>query len=134
VQWMRQMPSDTETTVPGVRTSVDAPRPSMRALSSSLISDGLSCMFRLLKPVIWRSSGGQRIAHAGQLGLHRSVKYLVAHDHSHTADKIGIYGDDRLELEAELFLQPRNELLDLFVAKRERAGDFSQCASLELIL
>src|SRR5690606_39358273 len=134
VQWMRQMPSDTETTVPGVRTSVDAPRPSMRALSSSLISDGLSCMFRLLKPVIWRSSGGQRIAHAGQLGLHRSVKYLVAHDHSHTADQFGIHGDDGLELEAELFFEPGNELLDLIVAERERTGDFGQCGAFELIL
>src|SRR5690606_13117769 len=44
-------------------------------------------------------SGGQRIAHAGQLGLHRSVKYLVTHDHAHTADQIRIDGNRWFELE-----------------------------------
>src|SRR5690625_7818668 len=46
---MRVIPSVTDTTVPWVRMSVDAPKPSIRLFSNSLISDGLSCMFRLLE-------------------------------------------------------------------------------------
>src|SRR5690606_39122825 len=80
------------------------------------------------------SSGGQRIAHARQLGLHRSVKYLVTHDHAHTADQIGIHGDGRLELEAKLSFQPCDQLLELFVADGECAENFRQRGSFELIL
>src|SRR5690606_41995476 len=43
-------------------------------------------------------------------------------------------GDDRLELEAELFLEPGNELLDLFVAERECTGDLRQRGALEFVL
>src|SRR5690606_3611862 len=130
---MRQIPSVTETTVPCVRTSVDAPRPSIRAFSSSLISDGLSCMFQTPESCYLASSGGQRIAHARQLGLHRSVKYLVTHDHAHTADQIGIHGDGRLELEAELFFQPCDQLLELFVADWKSTANFCQRSSFELV-
>ena len=42
--WMRQMPSDTETTVPWLRMFASPERPSMRLLISSEISAGLSCM------------------------------------------------------------------------------------------
>ena len=43
--WMRLMPSDSETTVPCVRTSAPVSRFWILLLISSLISDGFNCMF-----------------------------------------------------------------------------------------
>ena len=42
--WMRQMPSDTDTTVPCVRTSAPVSRFWILLLMSSLISEGFNCM------------------------------------------------------------------------------------------
>src|SRR5690606_31133560 len=120
--WMRVIPSVTETTVPWVRTSVEAPKPSIRLLSSSLISDGLSCMFRLLESCIWLASSGQRIAHAGQLGLHGSIKHFVANHHTHATDHIWIDGNSGFELEAEFTFQTGHELSDLRIRKRKGAS------------
>ena len=47
--WMRQMPSEIDTTVPCVRTSAPVSRCWIFALISSLISDGLSCMSSRLR-------------------------------------------------------------------------------------
>src|SRR5690625_30863 len=103
---MRVIPSVTDTTVPWVRMSVDAPKPSMRLLSNSLISDGLSCMFRLLEcyVLVLPSSGNQLVAHMGQLGLHGSIEYLVAHLHPHTPNKTTIDGDLGFERQTKFFL------------------------------
>src|SRR5690606_20718626 len=79
-------------------------------------------------------SGSQRVAHAAQLSLHRSVEYLVAYDHAHTANEVGVYGEGRLELETELLLKPGNEFLDLCVGKSEGAGNLGQRITLLLVL
>src|SRR5690606_15161417 len=131
--WMRVIPSVTETTVPCVRTSVDAPKPSMRLLSSSLISDGLSCMFRLLESCYPARSGGQSIAHAGQLGLHGRIKYLITHCYAHAANKVSIHRNRRFELEAEFLFQPRHKLLHLIVAERKSAANISQRGAFVLV-
>src|SRR5690606_31575441 len=130
---MRVMPSVTDTTVPCVRTSVVAPKPSIRLLSSSLISDGLSCMFRLLESCYLARLRGQSIAHAGQLGLHRRIKYLIANRYTNTANKAGIDRNSRFELEAEFLLQPRHKLLHLIVAELKSTANISQRGAFVLV-
>src|SRR5690606_33508898 len=123
--WMRVMPSVTDTTVPWVRMSAEAPRPSMRLLSSSLISEGLSCILTPGILFIWPcASGSQRIPQAGQLGFYGSIEYLVAYRHAHAADQRLVYRDDRAELQTELGFKGVDQVFDLIGAELERTGDF----------
>src|SRR5690606_11820827 len=125
--WMRVIPSVTDTTVPWVRMSAEAPRPSMRLLSSSLISEGLSCILTPGILFVWPAvcaSGGQGIPQAGQLGLYGSIEHLVADRHAHAADQRFVDGDTGVELEAEFGFERVDQFLDLGFAELERAGDF----------
>ena len=75
-------------TVPWLRMSALAARPSMRLLISSEISAGLSCM--TLSSGWLRgcaASGRQRDFHLFQAGLDRGVEHLVAHHHADAADQ-----------------------------------------------
>src|SRR5690606_24223961 len=111
--WMRVMPSLTDTTVPWVRMSAEAPRPSMRLLSSSLISEGLSCILTPGILFIWPcASGSQRIPRAGQLGFYGSIEYLVACRHALAADQRLVYRDDRAELQTELGFKGVDQVFD----------------------
>src|SRR5450631_1697531 len=102
--WTRQMPSVTVTTVPWVRTSVATPRPWMRFFSSSLISDGLSCM----EPPRKRKSGRQLVLHRIEARTNRAVKHAITDRHPHAANEVGIEPDFGLELKGE-FLGKRGE-------------------------
>lgn len=54
---------------------------------------------------------GERIAHAGQLGLYGSIEHLVPDGHAHAADQRLVDGDDGLELQAEFLLEGNDQFL-----------------------
>src|SRR6185295_8747159 len=83
----RTMPSVTDSTVPWLRMSALAARPSIRLLISSEISAGLSCMTLILWIGLGEGgSGRQREFHLLEAGLDGGVEHLVADDHADTAD------------------------------------------------
>src|SRR5215831_18824797 len=114
--WTRQMPSVTETTVPWLRMSVDAPRPSIRLLISSEISAGFNCMTVLpnseareppgVEGRSWRCpSVGQRDTHLVEPGADGGVQHLVADRDAHAADERAVDRDFGLERAPEALLQ-----------------------------
>src|SRR5574343_243673 len=136
--WTRTMPSVTETTVPWLRMSAWAPRPSMRLLISSEISAGLSCIafsesaaaganrLPVDMPVggcLTPCSVGQRDLHLRQARLDRGVEHLVAHDHAHTADERLIDLHRGVELAAEALFQRGDGVGQLGSVEREGAVD-----------
>src|SRR5215471_3176336 len=118
--WMRQMPSVTETTVPWLRMSAVAPRPSMRLLISSEISAGLSCM--AISPGT-RPSGRQRHLHLFQTGLDRGVEHFVADHHADAADQVRLHHHAGVELAIETLLERRHHFGELPAVDREGAVD-----------
>src|SRR5574343_1124290 len=136
--WTRTIPSVTETTVPWLRMSAWAARPSMRLLISSEISAGLSCIafsesaaggLRRLPvdmPVggcLTPCSVGQRDLLLLQARLDRGVEHLVAHDHAHTADERLIDLHRGVELAAEALFQRGDGVGQLGSVEREGALD-----------
>src|SRR4029078_6142758 len=108
--WMRLMPSDSEITVPCVRTSAPVSRFLILPLISSLISDGFNCMFFPRAFAACAVAGviasvskldPQRVRHCLQFTLPRSVDHRVADDDLRPADQRRIDGDRRLELLAQ---------------------------------
>src|SRR2546423_44176 len=114
---MGQMPSVTDTTLPWLRMSAAAPRPSMRLLISSEISAGLSCMAYLS----W--SRGQRHLHLFQTGLDRGVEHFVADHHANAADELRLHHHVGVELAVEALLERRHDLGQLRAVDRVGAVD-----------
>src|SRR4051794_11948564 len=92
--WMRAMPSETDTTVPCVRTSAPMSRFWIRVRMRSLISDGFNCMMSVL---VSRADDERRrrsalsaqvLRHRRELGLDRAVDDGVADDDACTADQV----------------------------------------------
>src|SRR5688500_5922158 len=65
---MRTMPSDTEVTVPSLRASADSLTFSMRALISSLISDGLSVVVAIASFPVGRALARRHDLRVGRPG------------------------------------------------------------------
>ena len=89
----------------------------MRLFSSSLISDGFSCMTRLQI----RKLCGQRGLHLRQSRLDGVIEHVVADADPHAADQFGIDLHFRQQLQAELARQAPQQILDLLVGQRQRA-------------
>src|SRR3982750_1493321 len=108
---MRQIPSVTEMTVPCVRDSVVAPRFWMRLLMSSLISDGLSCILRLLTNECAR--------HRVEFSANGRVDHFVADHDLDAADQRRIDADLRAYLALIFAFQLIHQLRDLGIVDRE---------------
>src|SRR5690606_23567434 len=141
---MRTMPSDTEVTVPSLRASADSLTFSMRALISSLISDGLSVEVAILvscragldppRAVLrFRSAGrnppcefksmGQRGLQALQLAAHGTVDDDVAGIDHRAADQAGVDRGLDLDLAAEALAQRGLDRLQFGGLQRGGGGD-----------
>ena len=59
---------------------------------------------------------------------------MVADNHSHATDKIGVDCDSRLEFEAEFLFESNDKVLHLSIRQRIRAGDLCKRSAFELIL
>ena len=119
--WMRQMPSVTDTTVPWLRMSAAAPRPSMRLLISSEISAGFSCMvLRLLSERVTTVSA--------TFICSRRAATEVSSTSSPTTTRMppissGSTCTVGLELAAEALFERRDDLLELRAVDRKGAVD-----------
>src|SRR6185437_6234166 len=141
--WMRLMPSDSEITVPCVRTSAPVSRFLILPLISSLISDGFNCMFFPRAFAAFRVAGGvasvskldpQRVRHRLQFILHRSVDHRVADDDLRPADQRRIDADRCLDLFAEAALQSLAQRRELRVVDRKRTDDLRPGHAVGLVL
>src|SRR5205085_5188470 len=112
----RTMPSVTDSTVPWLRMSALAARPSIRLLISSEISAGLSCMTLSFVCVqaSSRVSGGEGDFHLFQAGLDRGVQHLVAHHHADAADQRRVFLHGEIELTAKAPLERLGNGAELF--------------------
>src|SRR3569623_714086 len=118
----RTMPSVTEITVPWLRMSALAARPSIRLLISSLISAGLSCMTRSLSFGAATASGRQRDFHLFEACLDRGIQHFVAHHHADAADERRVFLHGEIELTAKPLLQNLSNGVQLRGGEREGAG------------
>src|SRR5215831_4942845 len=113
--WMRLMPSESETTVPWVRTWASVPALWILLLISSLISDGFNCMIcprasrvPLAHPTASVSiSRPQIVGHRLQFAPDRRVDDRIADDDLGSADELGIDADRRLDFLSEAPLERR---------------------------
>src|SRR5688572_26875522 len=96
----RTMPSVTEITVPWLRMSALAARPTSRLLIRSEFSAGLSSVSLVLLGR-GRPSGRQRNFHWFQAGLDGTVEHLVADHHADSADEGWIFLHGHVQLAAE---------------------------------
>src|SRR3954468_11330779 len=119
--WTRTMPSVTDSTVPWLRMSALAARPSIRLLISSEISAGLSCMTRVLCGP--SASSRQRDFHLFQAGLDRGVEHLVAHHHADAADEGRVFLHGEIELTAKPLFECLGNHAQLPGGDREGAVD-----------
>src|SRR6202008_2353459 len=119
----RQMPSVTETTVPWLRMSAGAPRPSMRLLMSSEISAGFRFMESLQSSERLQPSGRERRLHLFEAGCHGGIEHFVADDHANAADQLGGELHGRLQLAAEALLERRHQVGQRSTVDRKRAVD-----------
>src|ERR1700739_2113513 len=133
--WMRQIPSVTVTTVPWVRTSVSTPSCWIRLRSSSLISEGFSC---ILDSELFVSclcvSRGQLHPHRIQPRTHRTVEHLVADRHSYAADQLRLHPHLGLEPARELAGKALEQIAELCLAERECRFDQAVGAALGVVL
>src|SRR5690606_39233953 len=119
----RTMPSVTDSTVPWLRMSALAARPSIRLLISSLISAGLSCMTRSLSFGAKTASGRQRDFHLFEACLHRGVEHFVAHHHADAADEGRVFLHGDIELAAKPLFQRLGHVAELVGGDREGTVD-----------
>jgi hypothetical protein len=102
---MRQMPSETDTTVPWLRMSALADRPFDAALDQFRNFCGIelhdSFLLSLVRLSAEQPAGRQRRFHLFQTGLDRGVEHLVAHHHANAANQ------GRVQLTETLSLRPK---------------------------
>src|SRR5499427_7784852 len=139
--WIRQMPSEIETTVPSVRTVAPGSRFWILLLISSLISEGFNCMVSSHRPAEPRGAGRlprelrpQLVGHRLQLRPHGRVDHGIAHRDPRAPDELGIDVDHGLDLLAEALLERRLELRDLLVRERESAVDPRRGHAIDVVL
>src|SRR6478609_9107042 len=116
----RTMPSVTDSTVPWLRMSALAARPSIRLLISSEISAGLSCMTRVLYGFGLRR---QRDFHLFEAGLDRGVQHFVADHHADAADEGRVFLHGEIELTAKALLEGLRHARERVGGNREGAVD-----------
>src|SRR5687768_11073658 len=105
---MRQMPSVTEITEPSLRFSAASWRFSSLPRISSLISEGLICIAKLLVRL-----PGERRGHLGQGVAHGGVDDLVADLDARPAKQLGIHVHFGFDLLAVALLERGDDLVAL---------------------
>src|SRR5690606_11133970 len=107
---MRTIPSDTDTTVPSLRASVEVSSFSMRDLIISLISDGLSCC--ISSP---SNSRVQLLCQTVQSATHTAINYGITGSNQHAADQGGVHGSADFHFAAETSFQSIDQSADIGV-------------------